>query len=462
MLTPVPDPDRYRGDFTAWWRQYTGRAGVLGRRDPTIRPWWRTTSRDARQAAESALAGAAAIRDLARPVHQRPGVDHGDGRPADQLPAGAVPRPGRLARGGRSAAAFGDSRAEPEIPEAPADVQIEPISDRVPSECLYVRFGSFANFLWFQDTLAQWRGDLENLVASRGLDYDTSGHFQKQLAVETTTMARLLGGTLVDDVAIIGTDLFFREGGAYGLLFLARNSMLLGADFNRQRQDRVRNNGCTESKIQLAGHEVSYLSSPDGGTRSFYATDGDYHCITTSRWIAQRFLETRSGQKCLSRSKEFRYARSLMRLSRNDTVFAYLSSDFFANLVGPRYRIEGMRRMQAEADIELVQLALLAAAAEKKPGDSIEQLRPGEFLPPGFGPRADGSRTVLAGGQVRDSLRGTRGFFTPVPDVEISAVSPFEAAAYERFSRFCREKWQRLDPVMAGIQRLPGDKGASG
>ena len=254
---------------------------------------------------------------------------------------------------------------EPETPAAPGDVRIEPIAQRVPSECLYVRFGSFSNFLWFQDTLAQWRGDLENLVASRGLDYDTSGHFQKQLAVETTTMARLLGGALVDDVAILGSDLFFREGGAYGLLFLARNSMLLGADFNRQRQDRVRNNGCTESKIQIAGREVSYLSSPDGGTRSFYATDGDYHCITTSRWIVQRFLETGSGQKCLSRSKEFRYARSLMPLSRNDTVFAYLSSDFFANLVGPRYRIEGMRRMQAEADIELVQLALLAAAAEK-------------------------------------------------------------------------------------------------
>ena len=89
-----------------------------------------------------------------------------------------------------------------------------------------------------------------------------------------------------------------------------------------------------------------------------------------------------SGQKCLSQSKEFRYARSLMPLSRNDTVFAYLSSDFFANLVGPRYRIEGMRRMQAEADIELVQLALLAAAAEKKPGDSIEQLPPASSCRP--------------------------------------------------------------------------------
>ncbi len=30
---------------------------------------------------------------------------------------------------------------------------------RVPAECFYVRFGSFANFLWLQDTLAKWGGD---------------------------------------------------------------------------------------------------------------------------------------------------------------------------------------------------------------------------------------------------------------------------------------------------------------
>ena len=38
------------------------------------------------------------------------------------------------------------------------------MATRVPAECFYVRFGSFGNFLWFQDTLAKWRGDLGNLM----------------------------------------------------------------------------------------------------------------------------------------------------------------------------------------------------------------------------------------------------------------------------------------------------------
>ena len=52
---------------------------------------------------------------------------------------------------------------ELQMPEPAADVKIEPIAMRVPAECFYVRFGSFANFLWLQDTLAKWGGDAQNL-----------------------------------------------------------------------------------------------------------------------------------------------------------------------------------------------------------------------------------------------------------------------------------------------------------
>ena len=59
------------------------------------------------------------------------------------------------------------SPPELQVPEAAADLKIEPIAMRVPAECLYVRFGSFDNFLWMQDTLAKWGGDAQNLIALR-------------------------------------------------------------------------------------------------------------------------------------------------------------------------------------------------------------------------------------------------------------------------------------------------------
>jgi hypothetical protein len=149
-----------------------------------------------------------------------------------------------------------------------------------------------------------------------------------------------------------------------------------------------------------------------------------------------------------------------MPVDRGDTVFVYVPDAFFRNLVGPQYRVETIRRMQAAADVELAELASLASAAEGKPGDSIEQLVAGGFLPREFGPRPDGSQTVFAGGDAYDSVRGRRGWFVPVPDVPVKTVSAAEAEAYRQFGDLYRARWQRLDPVLIGLRReaLGGDR----
>jgi len=344
--------------------------------------------------------------------------------------------------------------AELQLPDPPEGVAVEPLALRVPAECFYVRFGSFSNFLWFQDTLGKWRDDLANLIALRGLNYEVKRRMEESLVLEMSVLARLLGDVSVADVAIVGTDFFFQEGGAYGVLFQARNNVMLTAEFARQRQQRLaKGDGVTEEKITIAGREVSFLSSPDGSVHSYYVADGDLHFATRSKTLVKRFLETGAGQGSLGAAKEFRYARSVMPTERGDTVFVYLSDAFFRNLVGPQYRVETIRRTQAMGDVELVELARLASASEGKPGETIEELVGGGFLPPEFGARPDGSRAVLADGQVHDSLRGRRGAFVPVPDVEVTQVSAAEADEYRRFGESYRWRWRRLDPIVVGLKR---------
>jgi hypothetical protein len=157
----------------------------------------------------------------------------------------------------------------------------------------------------------------------------------------------------------------------------------------------------------------------------------------------------------LGASSEFRHARAIMPLSRGDTVFVYLSDVFFRNLTAPHYRIEMARRLQSVADIELVQLAKLAAAGEGKPGDSIDALIRGNFLPPDFGPLPDGSRMILAEGEVRDNLRGWRGSYLPIPDMPVDKVTAFEAAEYGRFADYYRAEWGRMDSMLVGMARKP-------
>ena len=121
--------------------------------------------------------------------------------------------------------------------------------------------------------------------------------------------------------------------------------------------------------------------------------DGDFHFVTSSEKLARRFLETASGQGSLGGSREFRYAPDRHAACAYDTVFIYLSDAMFRNMVSPQYRIETARRLAADADIQLVQLARLDSATEGRPDDTFAQLIEGGFLPPDFGPRSDGSRT---------------------------------------------------------------------
>ncbi len=355
------------------------------------------------------------------------------------------------------------------VPDLPEKIDVEPLAARVPEECLYIRFGSVANFLWFRGQLERASGDFGSLVSARGVDYEILTRNEDQLCFRQTTLSKmlgstvsgLLGGTAIADAALVGTDLFHREGAAFGMLFQARGNDLLAKEILRQRAEAVESGKgkLKEETVEMAGHKVSFLSSPNGRVRSFYAADGDFHFVTTSRTLARRFLETRSGERTLAAAKDFRHARSQFPAARGDTAFVYLSDAFFRNLTGTHYRVEMARRLVAEVDVTLVQLAVLAAAAEGKPAGTIEELVAGGFLPGDFGPRPDGARAVYERGEAFDSLRGRRGCMMPVPDVELKAVTPSEARMYARFAEHYRTQWGRVDPMFVAIKSRPAGPG---
>ncbi len=349
----------------------------------------------------------------------------------------------------------------PPVEYGPIDpnVAIEPIARAVPHECMYVRFGSFSNFQWFTDTMEEWGGDLRNLIAFRGVDYEINARQQRQLALKQSALGRVLGPTVIADVAMIGMDTFMREGAAMGMLFQAKSNFALSSDFNSQRTAAQKENAdATLETVDIAGQKVSYLHTPDNRIRSFYVTSGDYHLVTTSRRMVERFLEVAkaNGGGSLGDSPEFRYARTQMPLARPDTVFAYLSDAYFRNLTSPQYRIEMTRRMQALNEIDEWQLAQWTAKHEGITDLSLENLVKFGYLPPTFNQHADGGRLIFPenGGRPLDALRGGKGTFTPIPDLPITSVTASEEAAYAEFTKEYAQLWKRMDPVMAGIQRF--------
>ncbi len=143
----------------------------------------------------------------------------------------------------------------------PANATIEPLASHVPHECFYLRFGNFTNYLWYRDFMRHWQGDLGNMLVNQSVDHNNSERLQQQIAVGETKIARVMGPTVVHDVAIIGLDPYMSDGAAMGILFYANNSGLLNKNLSGQRQDaKVNHKDAIEETVRIANHDVSYHS----------------------------------------------------------------------------------------------------------------------------------------------------------------------------------------------------------
>ncbi len=339
---------------------------------------------------------------------------------------------------------------------------IEPLASHVPHECFYLRFGNFTNYLWYRDFKRYWQGDLGNMLVNQSVDHENNARLQQQLGVGESKISRVMGPTVVHDVAIIGLDPYMSNGAAMGILFHANNSTLLGSSLSKQRQDAKNSRkNAVEETVRIADRDISFIYTPDGQIRSFYATDGDYHLVTTSRRLVERFFEAGAGKDSLAASAEFTDCRAAMPLTREDTIFLFAPAAFFQNLAGPHYRVELDRRLRSIGEMRALTLARLAAKAEGRSAASIDELIAAELLPEGFAQRSDGSKLVDSGDGFRDSLRGQPGRMTPIPDMPVENITQSEARRLAAFQQKMQGAVGGFAPVAIAIKRTdsPTHKG---
>jgi hypothetical protein len=344
------------------------------------------------------------------------------------------------------------------LPPLPAEVAIEELATRVPPECFYIRFGAFANYVWFQEIAERFGGDFAQAVLLRGFNYDASARMERMLASKLTAIAKMFGDKLIGDMAVIGSDLYMKEGATLGVLFLATNPDLLAAAMESERKGVLaKHSDATLSDVQIAGRAVSLLSTPDNRIRSFMVRDGRYFFVSTSQTLVQRFLEVGGGAPALSDSPNFRWARTWMPDANDYAVFAYFSPEFFHRLVGHHYQIELRRRLAAIAHIEIAEMATQVAQGEGLATTDLESLNAAGLLPAWFDQRVDGARTLRTDNGWIDSLRGARGSFLPIADVPVETVSQREVDQYASIAKYYQEEWRSMDPMLLGLRRFRAD-----
>jgi hypothetical protein len=64
---------------------------------------------------------------------------------------------------------------------------------------------------------------------------------------------------------------------------------------------------------------------------------------------------------------------------------------------------------------------------------------------------------ISVGDQIVDTLRGARGTFLPIADVEVETVTAEEAAWYRQIAQVYSDRFPQIDPIMVGVGRSTVD-----
>ncbi len=350
-----------------------------------------------------------------------------------------------------------------DIPDDFTAREVEELAYHVPEECFYIRCADVSAYHWLHQAfgvLDVFSQGLQGVTSDYTIDNGTHAKLERQLGLREATAANALGPKTLKQLAIIGTDFFVREGAAIGIVFESQDSQAV-SEWLKQEQNHVleQEPQAKSQTVQIGETQGTFLTTPDHRIRSFRVSVGNFHLVTNSRKIAERFVEISKDDGSLGSLKEYQYTRAMkFPDERMGPVFVYLSDAFFRNFIGPQYRIEMTRRAKAAADLELVTFAQLAAKSEGVSTKSVADLVSAELLPASILERSDHSQPRLINGQVTDSVRGGRGTFLPIPDVNIERITKSESESYEKFTTLYRQVWRRVDPVALAITEKPSDK----
>jgi hypothetical protein len=350
---------------------------------------------------------------------------------------------------------------------------IDALARRVPEDFYFVQFGSLNKMLDVLDS-----GDLWSLhwfnQASRDARTQQSGErLRQQLAVQTNRLLRPFYDSVVEEVAVTGSDLFAAEGSDVTLLFRAKQPDVLKKrmdgfleDALKQRPDAKRRDG------EFMGFSYVQVSTPERDIHVFstYPEPG-LHVRSNSKLGLQRVLEAIKGKtsdgktvRRLGDSTEFAYIRTLMpRGAKEEDGFVYLSDPFIRHMVGPTLKLTERRRMLCYNDLRMIGHAALMYRTEYgQAAKSLADLERADCCPGTFN---KDDLVCMDGGKYSLSADGLHGVCShhghadrlkPCCETSLAWVYPDEAEEYKNFLDDYNQYWRTyFDPIALRIQVTP-------
>ncbi|MEM6991575.1 MAG: hypothetical protein AAF721_13805 [Myxococcota bacterium] len=341
-----------------------------------------------------------------------------------------------------------------------AEAVPEPLAAATPADFWYVRFDDIRVLLRVLDEASAWITPVAHIMEERAEVHALSERYQRQLGLRRTGLAKALGHTVIDRVAIVGSDPYLREGSDVTFIFEVGNDALFDRELAaHMKAYRAEVPGIAASTSVHRGHTITVNRDPAGRVRQYRARVGDRSVVSNSAAACRAVLDAIDGQRPrLSDEQDLAYM--LARDPGEHDGFAFLSDRFIAAVVGPRQKVLAARRQQALSELLTPgYAALLYGWLQGSTPSTTQDLLDARLLARDELTHRDGSPIVFEPGATARSRWGTPAALTPLIDLPApTLVTADEQAAYGRFASGYQDYWRDfIDPIAVRMDLDDGD-----
>ncbi len=340
----------------------------------------------------------------------------------------------------------------------------EPLAKATPADFYFVRVRDFSTFLDLSAVADSWGTPALDFLDGRSQDRALRERYQTELALEQSELARTFGPSVIEELALVGSDPYLVEGSDLTLIFKVKSGLLFDAALAKALDTfSSAHPGVETTKFSHEGVDVSVARSKDGKVRRHRATVDGFELVSNSPGGIRRVISALHGKlPRLADEPDFSYMLA-RDADRDATVLAFAGDRFVESVIGPQQKIKAAERELALAEASRPgYAALLFGFLNGHSPTSAKDLVQAKLLS-ADDLKPNGVAASFQPGMAAEGSRGSTLGMQPLIDTpDVTMVTQSEQAGYASFAQSYESEWSEyVDPFAIRVSRTQANTGST-
>jgi hypothetical protein len=321
--------------------------------------------------------------------------------------------------------------------------EFDPLATLIPHDQYAVFVPSFQQLAAIIDRGSELARPIVQWFEPQSQTTDVLGFYQQQLGLPLDALTRQVGKALIDEVAVTGSDPYFRTGTDVAVLMRTQQPTVLHQAILAQVTAQATQQPDVKRIDHKVGeHMIAQWSNPRRDFCSLVTVVDDTVVVSNSIAQMMAIVQTSSdASKAMAALDEYKFFRQrYQRGSQAESAFVVVTDAAIRRWCGPQWRISASRRTRARASI--------AEMSMQHADGLVRGTIQGETQIQTINSVHDAGRLSLTSAGVRSDVYGTLDFQTPIAELDIRTATASEVELYVRWRERYENRWRNtFDPI---------------